>query len=325
MAITLAQAKLATQDKIVAGVIDEFGKNNVILDNMIFDDAVAPGGSGSTLTYGYTRVIEQPSAAFRAVNNEYTAQEAKTQRYTVDLKAFGGKFEVDRLFKNMGNLYNNVSFQLQQKIKATAGLFNDTFINGDSAVDANAFDGIDKAITGSSTEYGTAGYIDLSTTTKVDENYKAFLDALDEYLALLDGRPTMICGNSKLIAKIQQVARRAGYLSQVETAFGTKVNAYDGIPLVDLGAKPNSINPIVSIESRTIGVNEITGLTDLYTVRIGLDGVHAVSMAGQPLVNVWMPDFNSVGAVKAGEVEMVAAVAVKATKAAGAFRNLKVQ
>src|SRR5574344_1109480 len=123
--ITLQQAKLATQDKIVAGVIDEFAKNNVLLDNMIFDDTVAPGGSGSTLTYGYTRVVTQPTAAFRAINNEYNAQEAETQRYTVDLKAFGGSFEVDRIFKNMGNLYNNVSFQLQQKIKATAGLFND--------------------------------------------------------------------------------------------------------------------------------------------------------------------------------------------------------
>ena len=323
--ITLAQAKLATQDKIVAGVIDEFAKNNVLLDNMIFDDAVAPGGSGSTLTYGYTRVITQPTAAFRAINYDYEAQEAETQRYTVDLKVFGGSFEVDRIFANMGSLYNNVAFQLSQKIKATNALFNDAFINGDSGVDANAFDGIDKAITGSSTEYGADGYIDLSTTKKVDENYKAFLDALDEYLALLDGRPTMICGNSKLIAKIQQVARRAGYLSQIETAFGRKVNAYDGIPLVDLGAKAGSVNPIVAIESRTINESTVTGLTDLYTVRIGLDGVHAVSMAGQPLVNVWMPDFNTAGAVKKGEVEMVAGVAVKATKAAGAFRNLKVE
>ncbi len=39
MAITLAQAKLNTQDDIQAGVIDEFRKSSFILDNITFDDA----------------------------------------------------------------------------------------------------------------------------------------------------------------------------------------------------------------------------------------------------------------------------------------------
>ena len=74
--ITLAQAKLNTQDAIQAGVIDEFRKSSFILDNMTFDDAVTPGTNGATLTYGYTRLITQPTAAFRTINSEYTPQEA---------------------------------------------------------------------------------------------------------------------------------------------------------------------------------------------------------------------------------------------------------
>ena len=61
--ITLAQAKLNTQDDIQAGVIDEFRKSSFILDNIPFDDAVTPGTNGATLTYGYTRLITQPTAA----------------------------------------------------------------------------------------------------------------------------------------------------------------------------------------------------------------------------------------------------------------------
>ena len=64
--ITLAHAKLNTQDDIQAGVIDEFRKSSFILDNIPFDDAVTPGTNGATLTYGYTRLITQPTAAFRA-------------------------------------------------------------------------------------------------------------------------------------------------------------------------------------------------------------------------------------------------------------------
>ena len=39
----------------------------------------------------------------------------------------------------------------------------------------------------------------------------------------------------------------------------------------------------------------------------------------------WLPDYRTAGAVKTGEVEMVAAVALKATKAAGVMRKIKVK
>ena len=56
-----------------------------------------------------------------------------------------------------------------------------------------------------------------------------------------------------------------------------------------------------------------------------MDALHAVSMAGQPPIKTWLPDFTTAGAVKTGEVEMVAAIALKATKAAGVFRDIKVK
>ena len=324
MAVTLAQAKLNTQDKVVAGVIDEFRKSSFVLDNIIFDDAVTPGTGAGTLTYGYQRLITQPTASFRAINNEYAAQEAQKQRYTTELKVFGGAFEVDRIVSQIGGLVDEVAFQTQQKVKAAKALFHDTFINGDSGVDANSFDGLNKAITNSTTEHGNGKYIDLSTSNALDTNYKAFLDALDEFLALLDGKPSFLGGNSKVITKIKAIARRAGYLSQTEDAFGRKADSYDGIILVDMGEKPGSVNPIVPIVTRDIGGN-VTGLTDLYAARLAMDGCHGVSLKGQNLVNTYLPDFKTPGAVKKGEVEMVAAIALRATKSAGVFRNIKVQ
>lgn len=326
MAITLAQAKLNTQDDIQKGVIDEFRKNSFILDNITFDNAVTPGTNGATLTYGYTRLITQPTASFREINSEYTPKEVTKDRYTVELKPFGGSFAIDRIIANTGGLVDEVNLQVQQKVKAANALFNDTIINGDSAVDANSFDGLNKAITGSSTEYNAGAFIDLSTSTALDTNYKQFMDLLDEFLSNLDGKPTFLGGNSKLITKIKSVARRAGYLTQSEDAFGRKVDAYDGIVLVDLGAKAGSNDPVVSIANsrKPNGTDAVTGLTDLYAARLSLDGFHAVSLANQDLVKIWLPDFSTSGAVKNGEVEMVAAVALKATKSAGVFRNIKV-
>ena len=57
---------------------------------------------------------------------------------------------------------------------------------------------------------------------------------------------------------------------------------------------------------------------------MGLDGFHGVSVSGQSPIRTWLPDFSTAGAVKKGEVEMVAAVALKSSKAAAVMRGLKV-
>lgn len=321
MAVTLAEAKKNVQDDLQMGIIDEFQKSSWLFDHLTFDDCVSPTGGGATLTYAYTRLLTQPTAAFRAVNNEYTDAEVTRQRYTADLKIFGGSFAIDRVISNMGGIINEVTLQSQQKAKAAAALFNDTVINGDSATDTNAFDGLEKAVTGSSTEYIPSAAIDLSTSAAVTTNYMAFLDQLDEFLMGLDGTPSFIGGNTKLIAKIRACARRASMYQVTKNDYGQQVEFYGNIPLIDFGAKAGSNNPVVPISADS----GTAGETSLYAARLGLDGFHAVSMAGVAPVQIWLPDYKTAGAVKRGEVEMVAAVVLKATKAAGIMRKIKVQ
>ena len=69
----------------------------------------------------------------------------------------------------------------------------------------------------------------------------------------------------------------------------------------------------------------ITGLTDLYAVCFGMDAFHGAAMAGVPLIDTYMPDFTTPGAVKSGEIEMgpVAAV-LRNTRSCGVLRNIKV-
>ena len=321
MPVTLAEASKNTQDKLSPLVIDEFRKNNFLMDNLTFDDCVSPQGGGATMTYGYTRLVTQPTAAFREVNTEYAPQEVTKERHTVDLKIFGGSFQVDRVIADMGGITKEVTLQMQQKIKAASALFNDTVINGDSAVDAKAFDGLEKAIAGSSTEYTPASAIDLSTAAAIDSNYKSFLDALDEFLMGLDGTPNFIGGNIKLISKIRACARRAGMYQTTKNDIGQQIDTYGGIPLVNFGAKPGTNDPVVSVTA----TGDNAGCTSLYAARFGLDGFHAVSPSGALPVRQWLPDYTTSGAVKTGEVELVAAVVLKATKAAGAMRLIKVQ
>lgn len=325
-AITLAEAKKNTQDDMDLTVIDEFRKGTAITDTMIFDQAVNPSGGGATLTYGYRRLTTQATAATRALNTEYTDQNVTTDRYTVDLAVLGGSFSVDRIIADLGAAVSGaIALNMGQKIKATNAEFADLIINGDTAVDANAFDGLDKALVGSSTEMqaGTAGdWTDFDTNARAE--FKA-LDLIDEWLSLLDGTPTIILGNKRALARVRAAARRASMYTKdpVEGLVGPngrpiERETYGGIIFADAGTKAGSNDPIIPIAG--------DGTTSLYAYRVGLDGFHAVATAGGQIVRQWLPDFTTSGAVKRGEVELgPVAVALKATKAATVLRGLKVQ
>ena len=316
MAVTLAQARLNVQDDLQAGIIDEFAKSSFILNNIPFADVVSPTGGGATLTYAYTRQITQPTAAFRKVNAEYTPSEVQKQRYTTDLKVFGGSFEIDRIIAGMGGIVDEVTWQANQKVKAASALFSDTIINGNTSTDADVFDGLDVALAGSDTEWNSDSVIDLSTAANIQSNGDAFLLMLHKCLGKLDGQPTAFLCNSDMKATLEYLAKYQGRYQETKDEFGRYVSMYNGIPIIDVGKKAGSNTEVIT--------NDPTNGSSLYIVRLGLDGFHAISRANAPIIDTWMPDFTTAGAVKKGEVEMVAGCALKATKAAGVIRKIKV-
>lgn len=333
MPVTIAEGKSNATTDLDVTVIDEFRKESAVIDSLIFDDAVNPAGGGATLTYGYRRLLTQRSAAFRALNTEYTPEHVTTEQKTVNLAPLGGAFEVDRVIAKIGPAASSaVTLNMAQTIKSTRTKFQDAVINGDVATDANGFDGLDKALVGSTTETGTTAVTDWSDfDTNPRAEHKA-LDKIDEFLALLDGVPTVILGNARALARVRAAARRAGQYTKdpVEDLIGPngrpiERETYGGIIFADPGNKPGTNNPIIPIRSATVGGAAATGLTDLYAYRVGLDGFHGVSIVGGQIIQSWLPDFSQAGAVKKGEVEMgPVAVALKSTKAAAVLRNVKV-
>ena len=316
MPITLTEAKELSQDKLTNFVIDEFVKDP-LLDRMVFDDTVKPQG-GQTMTYAYNRVSTQPTAAGRAINSEYTPQETKTTQFNVNLKVFGGSFQLDRvIINNERQVVDHVQFQLKQKIKATKALFSDWFINGDSGGDPLEFDGINAAVTGKSTELIPSAVIDLSSSANIDANWKVFLDHLRKLRALLDGSPTLYLMNNDMYSIFQSVMDRAGINLASKENYGDEVSQWGSSLVMALGDKPGTADPIIPIDG-------VGGDTDIYVARLALDGVHAASPEGSGVVKTYLPDMTAPGAVKLGEVEMVAAVAVKATKSAGVLRDVKI-
>lgn len=257
MPVTLAEAKNNAQTDYDPMVIDEFRKESAVLDSMVFDDAVNPSGGGATLTYGYRRLATQPTASTRAINSEYTPAEVTTIQKSVNLAVMGGSFEVDRVLANVGpSASGTVALNLGQKIKATTTKFQDEVVNGNVAYDANGFDGLDKALTGSTTEMNLSTVTDWSGLNTSELRLSA-LDVLDEFLSLLDGTPTVIVGNAKALGKVRSIVRGTGLYvrNPVEGLVGANGRPiyreeYGGIIFADAGIKAGSTSAIIPIRKQ---------------------------------------------------------------------------
>ena len=233
MAMTLAEMKVGMNDKLQESVVDTFIRKSEVLELLPFDNSLSPNG-GSTLTYGYIQKKLPSATSFRAINEEYSASQATVEKKSVDLKIFGGSFELDRVIKQAEGMYNNMALQLEEKVISAVGTFHNAMINGDSSFDAEQFDGLNKFLVGQSTEFGTGAVIDLSTMAKVKENADVFYEELLKLINRTGAHALFV--NEGMKTKIQTVARVLGYKTESKEDFGRTITTIGegNVRLIDL-------------------------------------------------------------------------------------------
>lgn len=320
MAMLLADMKTGMNDKISEQIVDIFLRESEILQMLPFDDTVSPGGGGSTLTYTYLQKLLPSVAAFRKLNAEYTGNEAKTIKKHADLKIFGGKFSMDRVLKKAEGKYNNMAWQMQEKIMAAISLFHHTLINGDATTNEDEFDGLDKMLAGTTTEFNADGSIDISTVANLKNNADQLYEMLQNLIRATQADALLLNGST--ISKIQTMARILGYKTETEEAFGKKVTSMDGVRFMDL-KDHYTVSGNQAVANACVKITD--GMTDIYAVKFDInDGFHGATLTGNTAISQYLPDFTKPGAVKDGEVEMVAATVLKNTQRAGVIRNIKI-
>lgn len=360
-------------NKIDQNVIDLVQRNSTFMNALAWDDAVAPGTGGSTLTYGYLQTLTPASAAGRAINGEYTAQHAIKTSKTVDLQIMGGSFEIDRVIAaNSSKRNDEVAYQIQEKTKATVSRFQYLAINGNKAT-TNEFDGLNALLANTENEINAAAVDVHGAMTAA--HAEDLCEALDLAIASLDGAPSLILCNTKTKVKLIAAARMMNYHATDKDDFGRAVDKYGDTPIVDMkdyynGSTTVNVIPFrTAAEYRKVTVTATTFKTDgsfaqsadgylytesdgtytkvssgsfgsstdyyilvgaantsdIYVVRLGMDGLHAVSPQNQGVgLTTILPDFTQAGAVHKGEVELVGAIALKSTKAAAVLRAIKI-
>jgi len=250
MALTLAEAAKLSNDVLLTGVIETILQDCPILQAMPFVEIV---GNGLT----YNREDSAPSAAFVDVGDNWAESTPTFTQVTATLKILGGDADIDNfLLSTRSNLQDLEAAVVQLKAKALRTKFEDTFVNGDTAVDAKSFDGIDKIIpSGQTVSMGTNGA--TLTLAKLDE----LVDAVK------GGKPHMLLMSRRTRRTLNSLARSAGsFLETDRNEFGEMVTFYDGVPIgvcdyVKDDQTQGTSNNASSIYALQLGEGAVAGLT----------------------------------------------------------------
>src|SRR3972149_216189 len=142
MALSLAEAPKLSNDIGLQGVIETIVQDSPILQVLPFIEIT---GNGLT----YNRENTNPNAAFFDVGDTWTEGTPAFSQITATLKIVGGDADIDNfLLTTRSNIQDLQAAVIRLKAKAVQQKFEDTFVNGDTAVDAKSFDGVDKLTTG---------------------------------------------------------------------------------------------------------------------------------------------------------------------------------
>jgi hypothetical protein len=170
------------------------------------------------------------------------------------------------IVQNRCKLNDQRAIQTAMKVKAATYKYQDAFINGDVAVDANSFDGLKKRLTGA--QVIAAATNGLPVLGADDAARHSFLDKLDELIAAVSGPDDqkVLYMNSLIRGKILSSARRLTMVTTDRDDFGRQISSYRGIPLLDIGTKSDGSTLIIP-QTETQGSSSIA--SSIYCVRFG--------------------------------------------------------
>lgn len=252
MALTLTEAAKLSEDSLVKGVMETIVKDSPILQRLPLVEV-----AGNSLKYNQENAL--PSVAFYAVGDTWAESTPTFTQKTATLSILGGDADVDSYLQQTRSNFQDIQAAvIELKAKALRHKFEDTFVNGDTTSDANAFDGVDKLCpSGQSISMGTNG--DTLSLAK-----------LDELVDLVMGqKPDMLLMSRRSRRKLNALMRAAGIVEQRQDEFGAFVQLYNGIPVY--------VNDWIA-DNKTVGTS--TDCSTIYGLCLGEGAVCGLQNGG---------------------------------------------
>jgi hypothetical protein len=219
MALTLNEAAKLSNDMLLQGVVETIVKDSPVLQQMPFIEIV-----GNVLTYNQDNAL--PTIDFYDVGDSWAESTPTFEQKTATLKIMGGDADVDNFLKaTRSNIQDLEAAVVELKAKALRDKFEETFIYGDSSVNAKQFDGLRKLV-----DTGTAGDQLIAMS---DTGATLTLGKLDELIdAVKGGKPDVLLMSRRSRRKLNALVRAAGGMMETDRDnWGNFIQLWDGIPI----------------------------------------------------------------------------------------------
>lgn len=216
------------------------------------------------------RVQTLPSVARRKLNATWASSTGTTEPLTEGISLVGGNIDVDKEMVEGNQTIDDLrEIQETMKTKAMAYEFNDNFINGAIASDADNFDGLKARC--DRTDMTAQKILSATSTNYIDDTQAhalTFLKSMDELTYAIDAHsPTFLATNSMGLRTINSALRIAGVLRMDKDQFGNLVTMWGPSPIYDIGVKADQSTLVMAAE--TIAGIAGAGYFSVYAVKVG--------------------------------------------------------
>jgi len=265
MAMTLAEAAKLSNDLLMQGVVETIVKDSPVLQRLPFIEIV-----GNGLTYNRENTL--PNIDFYDVGDTWTESTPTFTQMTANLKIMGGDADVDNFLKaTRNNIQDLETAVVELKAKALQQKFEETFIYGDSSVNAKQYDGLKKLI-----NTGTAGsqVIAMGATGAT-----LTLPKLDELIdAVKGGKPDMLLMSRRSRRKINALVRAAGGMTDTDRdQWGNFVQLWDGV--------------IIGVNDWILDTHVLAGSVETATTGGACSTIYAIQLGEGALCGLTSPGY----------------------------------
>jgi hypothetical protein len=278
MAYTLAQLAKVETDRMRKGVIMNILRNAKVMEGLPFENV-------DSLTSQALRLRTLGTgAAFRKIGGSYTEYtDADVEAVWESVYGFGGEIKFDKVFGLIKNtIVDPKVFQTQMKLKAMALQWNDYFINGDHATDADGFVGLKVRVAGMPSRQSIAiGDSDSLDVTASIANARLFIDKWEQAWHYCNGGQVnamfmnegTYLGFPRALRYVQ--ASGGNFLDVTKDSFDREIVTYKGAPMIDMGVKVDQSTEIITSTETALdsGADGTSVYFASYGIEEGITGI----------------------------------------------------
>jgi hypothetical protein len=303
-ALTLVEAAKLSRDPIASAVIEQFARESDILRVLPFQNI-----SGGSLAYNREGALA--SAAFRGVNEAYTASKGSLDPRVDRLAIAGGDLDVDRfIVQTQGEDVRGAHELL--KVKGLAHAITTKIVKGDNTSDPREFDGLQSllgsTVAGQVLSNNTASGGGALSLAKLD----ALIDAVDN--------PTHLLMSKAMRRRFNAAARTTtvgGYVTYDKDEFGAQITMYQGLPIVVPYANNGGTEPLAFDEAHS-GGGSANG-TSIYCLSLGVGRLVGIQNGGMDVRDLGELDDQPVFRTR---VEWYVGLSLQHSRAAARLRDI---